>query len=178
MAAGYDCPFCSATCLWHPFSTFIAQSDVLKQALSGVSLIEDIQDVKHAQKQLKPGQALVSKEGILWRWDGLVRKGPTSNEAERIRQRQRLDTLDADAMEIKTFAEQKNQQLTTAHKKLADIQAKVQVSQQELQTARHRRDKAKQDADEAQLALKSSTVRSDDVRQALELATGQTQHFI
>ena len=67
-----------------PFSTFIAQSDVLKQALSGVSLIEDIQDVKHAQKQLKPGQALVSKEGILWRWDGLVRKGPASNEAERI----------------------------------------------------------------------------------------------
>ena len=161
-----------------PFSTFITQSDVLKQALSGVSLIENIQDIEHAQKQLTPGQALVSKEGILWRWDGLVRKGPTSNEAERIRQRQRLDTLDADAMEIKTFAEQKNQQLTTAHKKLADIQAKVQVSQQELQTARHRRDKAKQDADEAQLALKSSTVRSFDVREALELATADRHSIL
>ena len=48
-----------------PFSSFIAKSDVLKQALSGVSLIEDIQDVEHAQKQLTPGQALVSKKGIV-----------------------------------------------------------------------------------------------------------------
>ena len=65
-----------------------------------------------------------------------------------------------------------------AHKELADIQAKVQVSQQELQTARHRRDKAKQDADEAQLALKSSTVRSVDVSQALELATADRHSII
>ena len=161
-----------------PFSTFIAQSDVLKQALSGVSLIEDIQDVKHAQKQLKPGQALVSKEGMLWRWDGLVRKGPASNEAERIRQRQRLDALEAEAAEIKTFAEKHDQRLTTAHAELANIQAEVQTSQQDLLTARQLREKAKQDADEAQLALKSATVRSDDVRQALELATSDRHSIL
>ena len=161
-----------------PFSTFIAQSDVLKQALSGVSLIEDIQDVKHAQKQLKPGQALVSKEGMLWRWDGLVRKGPASNEAERIRQRQRLDALEADAAEIKAFTEQKGQKLATAHAELANIQAEVETSQQELQTARQLRDKAKQDADEAKLALKSATMRSVDVLQALELATSDRHSIL
>ena len=161
-----------------PFSTFIAQSDVLKQALSGVSLIEDIQDAQHAQKQLTPGQALVSKEGVLWRWDGLVRKGPANNEAERIRQRQRLDALEAEAAEIKVFAKQKDQKLTTAHTELAKIQAKVETSQQELQTARLSRDKAKQDADEAKLALKSATMRSDDVLQALELATSDRHSIL
>ena len=161
-----------------PLSTFITQSDVLKQALSGVSLIEDIKDIEHAQKQLTPGQALVSKEGILWRWDGLVRKGPTSNEAERIRQRQRLNALEAEAVEIKAFAEQKDQKLTIAHTELANIQEKVQTSQQELQKTRHRRDKDKQNADEAQLALKSSTVRSIDVSQALELATADRQSIL
>ena len=33
-----------------PFARFITQSDVLKQALSGVSLIENIKDIEQAQK--------------------------------------------------------------------------------------------------------------------------------
>ena len=161
-----------------PFSTFITQSDVLKQALSGVSLIEDIQDIEAAQKQLTPGQALVSKEGILWRWDGLVRKGTTSNEAERLRQRQRLDALEAETAEIKAFAEQQMKKLTTANTELANIQSDVQTSQKELQTARHEQNKAKQVADEAQLALRSATLRSDDLRQALELATADRHSIL
>ena len=148
------------------------------EAIGGVSLIENIQDIEHAQKQLTPGQALVSKEGILWRWDGLVRKGPTSNEAERIRQRQRLDALEAETLEIKAFAEQKIQKLTTANTNLTNIQSDMQTSQKELQTARNEQDKAKQDADEAQLALKSSTVRSFDVREALELAAADRHSIL
>ena len=161
-----------------PFSRFITQSDVLKQALSGVSLIENIKDIEHTQKKLTPGQALVSKEGILWRWDGLVRKGPTSNEAERIRQRQRLDALEAETLEIKAFAEQKIQKLTTANTKLTNIQSDMQTSQKELQTARNEQDKARQVADETQLALSSATVRSDDLRQALELATADRHNVL
>ena len=161
-----------------PFSIFIAQSDVLKQALSGISLIEDIQDVEHAQKRLTPGQALVSKEGLLWRWDGLVRKGPASNEAERIRQRQRLDALEVETEEINLFAKQQAQKLAKAHTELANIQAEVQTSQQELQTALQVRDKAKQDLGEVQLALRTATVRMDDVRQALELATSDRNNIL
>lgn len=161
-----------------PFSTFIEQSDVLKQALSGVSLIENIDDAEHAQKHLTPGQALVSKKGTLWRWDGLVRKGPVSNEAERIRQRQRLDLLEAEATEIKAFAQQQDKKLTSANAELADIQSQLQTSQQEVQTIRKTRDIAKQSSDEAQLALKSATVRSHDIRQALELATADRQNIL
>ena len=131
-----------------PFSSFITQSDVLKRALSGVSLIEDTQDVEHAQKQLTPGQALVTKNGTLWRWDGLVRKGPASNDAERIRQRQRLNDLEAEAAEIKSLSEQQDQRLTTAQTELVDIQTKVITNKQKLQTAREAREKAKLDSDE------------------------------
>ena len=151
---------------------------MLKQALSGVSLIEDSTAAEQAQNQLSPGQALVSKDGTLWRWDGLVRKGPVSNEAERIRQRQRLDALQAEADEVKTFAEAKGGKLAQANADLDNLQAERQTTQQALQAARRARDQAKQTADDAQIALKSAAARSEDLTHALELATGDRQSLL
>ena len=161
-----------------PFARFISHSDVLKQALSGVSLIEDSTAAEQAQNQLSPGQALVSKDGTLWRWDGLVRKGPVSNEAERIRQRQRLDALQAEADEVKTFAEAQGGKLAQANADLDNLQAERQTTQQALQAARRARDQAKQTADDAQIALKSAAARSEDLTHALELATGDRQSLL
>ena len=158
-----------------PFADFISHSDVLKYALSGVSLIEDSQAAEQAQKQLLPGQALVTTDGTLWRWDGLVRKGPVSNEAERIRQRQRLDALQAEADEVKSFAEAQGQKLAQASAEVDGLHANVQTTQQTLQAARRDRDHAKQAADDAQIALKSAAARSEDLTHALELATGDRQ---
>ena len=46
------------------------------------------------QKQLKPGQRLVSLDGDLWRWDGLVtRSGAPTPAAQRLEQRNRLEQL-------------------------------------------------------------------------------------
>ena len=80
--------------------------------------------------------------------DGLVRKGTTSNEAERLRQRQRLDALEAETAEIKAFAEQQMKKLTTANG-TGKYSIRCADSQKELQTARHEQNKAKQVADEA-----------------------------
>nr|WP_319516074.1 AAA family ATPase [uncultured Cohaesibacter sp.] len=47
------------------------------------------------QKHLKPGQRLVSREGDLWRWDGLViRAGAPTPAAQRLEQRNRLEELE------------------------------------------------------------------------------------
>ncbi len=47
------------------------------------------------QKRLKPGQRLVSREGDLWRWDGLVmRAGAPTAAAQRLEQRNRLEELE------------------------------------------------------------------------------------
>jgi len=171
-------PSADAPKIGTPFAKFISQSDVLKQAVSGVSLIDDVSTAEQAQKQLSPGQALVSKDGTLWRWDGLVRKGPVSNEAERIRQRQRLDALQAEADEVKRFAEAQDQKLGTATATLDEVQAELHATQAALQTARKTRDEAKQAADDAQIALKSATARSVDLSHALELATGDRQSLV
>ena len=161
-----------------PLASFISKSDVLKTALSGVSVIDDHSQARQAQDTLSPGQALVSKDGTLWRWDGLVRKGPVSNEAERIRQRQRLDTLQSEAEEVKAFAEAQGETLAAATTELETIQTDLQNKQAAMQTARRSRDEAKQAADEAQLEMKSAAARSNDLSHALELATGDRQTLV
>ncbi|WP_316861532.1 AAA family ATPase [uncultured Cohaesibacter sp.] len=47
------------------------------------------------QKLLKPGQRLVSREGDLWRWDGLsIAAGAPTPAAQRLEQRNRLEELE------------------------------------------------------------------------------------
>ena len=55
------------------------------------------------QKSLKPGQRLVSKEGDLWRWDGLMaRAGAPTPAAQRLEQRNRLSDLEGRLEEART----------------------------------------------------------------------------
>ena len=51
-------------CIWRP---------ALTTALAGVGVIEDPAQAETLQAQLRPGQAITSKDGSLWRWDGFVR---------------------------------------------------------------------------------------------------------
>lgn len=76
-----------------PLSNFIKGPEVLARRLSQVGVIEDGAKL---MTELKPGQRLVSMQGTLWRWDGLVRtsKAP-SREAIKILQKNKLKTLKA-----------------------------------------------------------------------------------
>ncbi len=107
-----------------PLTDLVSGAPGLIRALQGVSVIDEAEG-DEAQALLKPGQALVSKSGMLWRWDGLIRKGEVSSEAERIRQRQRLSHLTQDA-ETQRPALQINKNpwmkpLTRIHKALPTI---------------------------------------------------------
>ena len=74
-------------------------------------------EAEAAQTSLLPGQMLVSKSGKLWRWDGLIRKGEASSEAEHLRQRQRLGQLGAGRKRQPAFADKQKalDEAGTAH---------------------------------------------------------------
>ena len=73
---------------------YVSGVPALVTALAGVGVIEDLAQAETLQAQLRPGQAITSKDGNLWRWDGFVRLASKADKsAERIRQRQRLDQL-------------------------------------------------------------------------------------
>ena len=82
-----------------PLADFVSGAPALATSLAGVGIIEDAAGAEALQLLLLPGQAIATKAGSLWRWDGFVRHANQSNKsAERIRQRRRLDSLQADAI--------------------------------------------------------------------------------
>ena len=52
-------------------SEIIKAPDRISNKLKNVAIIEDLSKGYEFHKSLKPGQAIVDKEGNLWRWDGL-----------------------------------------------------------------------------------------------------------
>jgi chromosome segregation protein len=78
-----------------PLSRFVSGSDLLKRRLDQIGLVEAAEGARLAG-QLRPGQLLVTRDGALWRWDGLVAAADApSAAAERLAQRNRLAELDA-----------------------------------------------------------------------------------
>ncbi len=58
------------------------------------------------QAHLKPGQRLVSRDGDLWRWDGFVaRAHGTTAAAQRLAERNRLQSIDGRVVEAQAVAE-------------------------------------------------------------------------
>ena len=52
-------------------SEIIKAPDRISNKLKNIAIIEDLSKGYEFHKNLKPGQAIVDKEGNLWRWDGL-----------------------------------------------------------------------------------------------------------
>ena len=83
------CPRASA------LATFVDAPAALgrRLALTGVVSVEE---GKRSQKDLLPGQRLVSQRGDLWRWDGYSASADApSQAAARLEQRNRLEALEA-----------------------------------------------------------------------------------
>jgi chromosome segregation protein len=73
----------------------------LAYRLSQIGLVERALG-ESLRASLKPGQRLVSREGDLWRWDGFTRKAEApSAAARRLSERNRLDEIEAQALEAK-----------------------------------------------------------------------------
>jgi chromosome segregation protein len=76
-----------------PLSHFVSGPDCLRRRLRQVGVVTEA-DAPALFEQLAPGQRLVTREGGLWRWDGLrARPGSPNAGATRLLQRNRLTAL-------------------------------------------------------------------------------------
>ena len=80
-----------------PLSDFVQAPGALDRRLAMTGLVFPDQGAD-LQKQLKPGQRLVSARGDLWRWDGFIASADApSVAAQRLAQRNRLTVLQGEA---------------------------------------------------------------------------------
>jgi chromosome segregation protein len=89
-----------------PLATRVAAPAVLARRLAQIGIVSDAAEADRLRAALLPGQRLVTCEGGLWRWDGFVAcAGAPTAAAQRLRQRNRLDTLTAALASAKAEAD-------------------------------------------------------------------------
>ncbi|WP_172327079.1 AAA family ATPase [Mangrovicoccus sp. HB161399] len=90
-----------------PLAAHVSGCDLLARRLAQVGVVEAADGAK-LQPALLPGQRLVSREGDLWRWDGLVAAAADAPSAAalRLEQQNRLAALSEDLEEAEARAEE------------------------------------------------------------------------
>jgi chromosome segregation protein len=79
-----------------PLSRYVTAPTALERRLSQIAVVESESQGADVARLLAQGQRAVSRDGALWRWDGLTaRAGAPSAAATRLAQRNRLDELNA-----------------------------------------------------------------------------------
>ena len=152
-----------------PLTQMISGSPTLLRALQGVSVVEEA-EAETAQTALLPGQMLVSKSGKLWRWDGLIRKGEASSEAERMRQRQRLGQLGTEAESASASFKDKQTALDEAGTAHAENLSQYRALQEQSRQANAAADSARRSFDSAQMAQMTARTRASDLEAARQNA--------
>ncbi|MFD2204325.1 chromosome segregation protein SMC [Kiloniella antarctica] len=108
----------------------------LHTRLSQIGLIETGDITKDSYAQLAPGQRLVSREGTLWRWDGLtIRDDAPSSATVRLEQKNRLEKLHH-------LKEKAHNIFIRAQKKHSKIKSQLEKSLEQEKDLREKTNKA------------------------------------
>jgi len=153
-----------------PLSDYISGHHAIMRAISGVSVVVDPTLALKSQADLLAGQAFVSPEGQLWRWDGLVRTTHDGSD-ERLRQKNKLDVLVtqlAAAQDLAEGADDAAAQGEVALAKAKQNAATLKATEKECERALLFASRA---ADASQIAFESATSRKADLDSALAQAT-------
>ena len=129
-----------------PLSEFVKGSDVLSERLNQTGLVNK-SDGEELSFKLTYGQRIVSKEGDLWRWDGLVvSAGAPGSAAERLGQRNRLIEIYEEIKEFENNSgdtDSLKNKLKDAHKDLSDLRLnyeKIQLNKKNISDVNKRKD--------------------------------------
>ncbi|MBZ9673554.1 chromosome segregation protein SMC [Mesorhizobium sp. ES1-3] len=139
----------------------------LARRLAQIGIVEAV-DGRRLQGLLAPGQRLVSREGALWRWDGLTASAdaPTA-AAQRLAQKNRLAELDAEAVQATLVLRQAEEALAQAEQALRQASEAERTTRQAGRDAQHRLDAARNALAEAEKAggeLSSRRAALDEAR--------------
>ena len=156
-----------------PLADYVSGAPALTAALAGVGIVDDADSAAALQFSLRPGQAVATRDGSLWRWDGFVRHAASSDKgAERIRQRRRLETLQNDANAAKQHTATAADTAAAADTALADSRQTLQSCRQASQQAEQAFGEARRRAESDQLKLTLGQERATELGRNLdELAT-------
>jgi len=157
-----------------PLAEFVSGVPGLVRRLRQIGLV-DKADGMRLVTRLHPGQRLVTREGDLWRWDGLVAAADAPTPAaQRLAQRNRLGELDAEIGAAKA----RRLELKST---IDEMSAGLDMARQEERTARETWRTAQHDISAARSALDIAQKALGDLskrQSALDEARTQMSHAL
>ena len=152
-----------------PLANFIEGTLGLTATLAGVGVVDDAAQAESLQAGMRPGQALTTRNGGLWRWDGFVRKASGNDKsAERIRQRQRLDVLQEKALQAASDGAARQEAKADAEENLAKCRDDMATTRAEAGAAEQEFAATRRTAESESLKLQSAQDRASDLQTALD----------
>ncbi|WP_424975797.1 chromosome segregation protein SMC [Dinoroseobacter sp. S124A] len=154
-----------------PLGSHVTVPGVLARRMAQVGLV-DRADGARLQAALRPGQRLVSREGDLWRWDGLAARAEDapSAAAARLQQINRLSALKADL-------EQAEAQASTARASHEALQAELRAAAEADRLARDARKSAERALGDASRALSRAEADKNIMAGKLETLSGSVARY-
>ncbi len=171
-----------------PLSQFVSGSPLLARRLAQVGIVDGA-DGPRLASQLRAGQRLVTRDGALWRWDGLVAAAdaPTA-AAEKLAQRNRLAELEAEITEARANRNSRRADATALTEALntarADERSKREawrIAQRDIATAQAELDKAQRaigDLTARQTALEETRSRLEAGRAEAAAAVTEAERLV
>jgi Chromosome segregation ATPases len=120
-----------------PLARHITVPKEIEAAVSGVGVAADEKTAEQLSASLEAGQAIVTKDGRIWRWDGF-RSSTNASAAEEIRRTQRLRKLETEIGIARTAVEQTARTLESARILLADTALEEKTFRDAEKTTRAR----------------------------------------
>ncbi len=149
-----------------PLSDFVTGVKSLKRGLKQIGLVNADQGAALI-KDLQAGQRLVTKEGDLWRWDGLVFKGDApSPAAQRLSQRNRLADLDGEVKQSQVNLDGASQRVEELTQNVANAREESRRQRETWRTAQHDIADCQSRLDVAQKAVGDLVTRQSALEEA------------
>ncbi len=150
-----------------PLAPRVDAPEALARRLAHVGVVAP-EDGRRLQQALQPGQRLVSHDGDLWRWDGLIRAAgdAPSAAAEQLQRRNRLTALRADLDAAQARCESAQQAHDAAKAELARRAAALDAARAERRATDKRLAEAGQALSRAQSARHLAEGQRDTAAEA------------
>ncbi|RUW71811.1 chromosome segregation SMC family protein, partial [Mesorhizobium sp. M1E.F.Ca.ET.063.01.1.1] len=150
----------------------------LARRLAQIGIVDGA-DGRRLQALLAPGQRLVSRDGALWRWDGLTASAdaPTA-AAQRLAQKNRLAELDAEAVQATRVVREAEEALARAEQAMRQASEAERNARQAGRDAQHGLDAARNALAEAEKAggeLASRRAAQEEARARIVDSHEETQ---
>lgn len=144
----------------------------LERCLRQIGVVETEAEGEALAPQLCPGQILVTKEGAMWRWDGLtVKEGAPTAAAIRLEQRRRLKELQQDLANADLDRRQSQELLNQLEKQWQEALSNDKLYRQETQQKLSAYNKLRDEYARLKDQLSSLTARKESQEQNRETLT-------